>query len=183
MPKCNRYYAKWQVLVPNFCKYRANFTRKENQIKIQNVSQKKSKNYIEPEPYIMPKCKLTWRVFRHTFTRTVSIKAERFSNVQEWDLPLQSPTNQSLPHVGSYNAGSEQSITWNGRLEPMNLAIFLTSNNVSSAVYCPVTTACQLNSINLRFRISVLQTAFISAAHIASSDLPPLRVCVCGTSE
>ena len=31
MPNCSKYHAKWQVLVPNCCKYKANGTRKENQ--------------------------------------------------------------------------------------------------------------------------------------------------------
>jgi hypothetical protein len=48
MPKCGKYHAKCQVLVPNGCKYKANGTGKESQKKIQNLRQKKSKNYSTP---------------------------------------------------------------------------------------------------------------------------------------
>ena len=40
MPKCCKYHATWQVLVPNCCKYKANGTGKENQKKIQILRQK-----------------------------------------------------------------------------------------------------------------------------------------------
>jgi hypothetical protein len=48
MPKCSKYHAKGQILVPHCCKYKANGTRKESQNKFQNLSKKKSKNYSEP---------------------------------------------------------------------------------------------------------------------------------------
>jgi len=41
MPKCSKYDAKSQILVPNCCKYKADGTRKESQQKFQNLSQKK----------------------------------------------------------------------------------------------------------------------------------------------
>ena len=41
MPKCSKYNAKWQILVPNSCEYTADGTRKESQQKIQSLSQKK----------------------------------------------------------------------------------------------------------------------------------------------
>ena len=37
MPKCSKYHAKWQILVPNCCKYKANGTRKESRKKIQEL--------------------------------------------------------------------------------------------------------------------------------------------------
>ena len=40
MPKCSKYHAKWQVLVPNCYKYKANGTRKESQKQFQNMRQK-----------------------------------------------------------------------------------------------------------------------------------------------
>ena len=48
MPKCSKYHGKWQILVPNCCKYKANGTRKESKRQIQNSSQKNTKNYSEP---------------------------------------------------------------------------------------------------------------------------------------
>ena len=38
MPKCSKYHAKWQILVPNCCKHKAGGTRKESQQKFQNLS-------------------------------------------------------------------------------------------------------------------------------------------------
>ena len=46
MPKCSKYHAEWQILVPNCCKYKANGTKKESNKKKQNLSQKKKKTII-----------------------------------------------------------------------------------------------------------------------------------------
>ena len=49
MAKCSKYHAKWQVLVPNCCKYKAHGTRKESRKQIQNLRQKKNtQNYSTP---------------------------------------------------------------------------------------------------------------------------------------
>ena len=47
MPECSKYHAKWQFLVPNCYKYKANGTRKENK-KQQNLNQKNPKTNLNP---------------------------------------------------------------------------------------------------------------------------------------
>ena len=48
MLKCRNFHAKWQVPVPNCCKYKASSTRKEIPQKTQTLSKKNSKNYSSP---------------------------------------------------------------------------------------------------------------------------------------
>ena len=43
MPKCSKYHAKWQILVPNCCKYKANDTKKESQKKPKSEPTKNQK--------------------------------------------------------------------------------------------------------------------------------------------
>jgi hypothetical protein len=48
IPKCSKYHAKLQILVPNCCKYKADGTRKESQQQIPKPGPKKeNKNYSD----------------------------------------------------------------------------------------------------------------------------------------
>jgi hypothetical protein len=70
IPKRSKYHAKWQILVPNCCKYKANGTRKKSKFKakkIQNLSQKKSKNYSEPIVY--PRASSLWSNFQRGYLK------------------------------------------------------------------------------------------------------------------
>ena len=58
----SKYHAKWQILVPNCCKYKANGTRKENQKNIQNLSKKQKllKQLVENTKGLERAINLVW---------------------------------------------------------------------------------------------------------------------------
>ena len=47
-PKCSKYHAKWQVLVPNGCKYKAHDTRKESKKNPKPEAKKYQKLFYTP---------------------------------------------------------------------------------------------------------------------------------------
>ena len=56
MPKCSKYHAKWQILVPNCCKYKANATGKDSHQKNPKPEPKKTKTILNPFIIVSP----TW---------------------------------------------------------------------------------------------------------------------------
>ena len=80
MPKCSKYHAKRQVLVPNCCKYKANVTRKESQKKVQNLRQKKNKNYSTPLFGGSLARKLRFHIFNFQILREISQESFVFTS-------------------------------------------------------------------------------------------------------
>ena len=69
-PKRSKYCAKWQILVPNCCKYKANGTRKESQKK-HNLSQKKyPKTILNPITNIAIDCSYHWMTHSYRWSRS-----------------------------------------------------------------------------------------------------------------
>ena len=76
--KCSKYHAKWQILVPNCCKYKANGTRKDAQKNPKPEAKKNPKTILNP--FLLRKDMMTQRFFKLR-------NPQRWAHKPPWRVP------------------------------------------------------------------------------------------------